>query len=698
MPRLPFQDWPARHGQLEPEEVIRLYEQGFMGAKPTSPELKREFRDLTKELNGTADSTIIAKANGWAGSGEGKLVIPFIHTLKVFPDSLPGPAQQRGDCFVAGTMVLGERTMPIEQVEIGDVVWTGEGRLTKVISTRRILSNRPVVRIRPVGGLPITCTEDHKILVYRMARVSGKRVNRAYYERSKARHGGQTHKDAGRAVETCYESRRPEWVRAGELRDTDCLLTPVGFEAMAIPSGPGDLAKTEEGLYLLGYFLGDGHASGHGVELMAATVETAERLEATLRSHGFKPHRSSQKGCWRVRISSTKLVKWLRSHFYDASKVKAFPGWAVGRRAFLEGLQSADGFKKGDANYLDSTSRSIIDGAHASLVAMGFEPAVSQSVRSQGSFENAKPIYRVIWRDEKRKQYVWRDEAFVCRPIRTVEMIEGPTVVYDIGVADSHHSFVANGYAVSNCVSHGTKNAVLVTLACEIAAGQPDEVTGILEGAPELSQEGIRQGVISSEYLYWQRGYNGDGWYCPAAAKCVIQNGILLKTSYPELDIDLTKYSGSLAGKYGSRKPPAAVLEEGRKHLVRTSTMLRSFEEIRDYLHNGYGVSSCGGEGFSSSRDENGVSKRQGSWAHAMAYIGADDRDEIKQKYGGPLVLVQNSWGRWNNGSKKILGTDIEIPDGSFWARWKDLSRREAIALSSVAGWPARDLPDHLLI
>lgn len=249
------------------------------------------------------------------------------------------------------------------------------------------------------------------------------------------------------------------------------------------------------------------------------------------------------------------------------------------------------------------------------------------------------------------------------------------------------------GQERGDCVSWGTKNAILLTLACEIESGKPDEVTGILEGVPEVPADGIRDGVLSTEYLYWFRGYNGDGWQCPIAAKVAITYGVLLKKPYPELDIDLTNYSGRLAGKYGSRKPPEEIQAEGKKHLVRTSTTLRSFEEIRDYLNNGYGVSSCGGEGFSNKRDENGVSRRQGSWAHAMAYIGADDRPETHDKYDGPLVLVQNSWGKWNNGPRQILGTTIDIPEGSFWARWKDVSRREAIALSSVNGWPGRSIP-----
>ncbi len=246
-----------------------------------------------------------------------------------------------------------------------------------------------------------------------------------------------------------------------------------------------------------------------------------------------------------------------------------------------------------------------------------------------------------------------------------------------------------------DCVSHDDKNTKLYSHVCDIISGKPDERTGLYEGVVEIPQAGILQGGFSTEVSYWYRGYNGDGWSCQAAATVSSKSaGLVPRKNYPEIGIDLTKYSGGLAGKYGSRKPPPEIADALDNNLVYTVTRLRSFEEVRDFLGNGYGVSSCGSEGFSSTRDENGVSNRKGSWSHAMSIVGADDRPEIHQKYGGPLVCVLNSWGRFNSGPRKILGTDIQIPEGSFWARWKDVSRREYIAYSGIAGWPARTLPD----
>jgi hypothetical protein len=78
-----------------------------------------------------------------------------------------------------------------------------------------------------------------------------------------------------------------------------------------------------------------------------------------------------------------------------------------------------------------------------------------------------------------------------------------------------------------------------------------------------------------------------------------------------------------------------------------------------------------------------------------MAYLAVDDRDIIKQLYKEPLVLVQNSWGEWNDGPRRTYGTNYNIPIGSFWARWSDIKNRSMIAFSGVNGWPPKKLKSY---
>ena len=247
-----------------------------------------------------------------------------------------------------------------------------------------------------------------------------------------------------------------------------------------------------------------------------------------------------------------------------------------------------------------------------------------------------------------------------------------------------------------DCVSWSTRNACLTTMCTDITSGQPDEVSGKLEGAPEISDEGRLNGVLSTEAFYNWRRSGGDGWFCSDSVKVAMNDsGLWLRKKYEEIDVDFTRYSSRNAGLYGAKTPPESWREIGKNHRIRTATVLHSYEELRDMLANGYGVTSCGDEGFESTRNEHGVSRRKGSWAHAMAYIAVDDRPEIYELYDEPLVLIQNSWGDWNDGPRLVYGTDVSIPIGSFWARWSAIADREMIAVSGVPGWPPKKLKSY---
>ena len=246
-----------------------------------------------------------------------------------------------------------------------------------------------------------------------------------------------------------------------------------------------------------------------------------------------------------------------------------------------------------------------------------------------------------------------------------------------------------------DCVSHSSSCANLLTLSGDLSSGTADSETGIVEGPPEITPDGIRGGVVSSCYTYWFRGYKGDGWQCSIAARVSTQRGIMLCQRYDDLDLDLTNYSGSLAGRYGRNPPPDEIEAVGRKHLIRTATRVGGYEQLRDLLANGYGGRACGGESWSSVRDECGVSKRtRQGWSHALGVGGVDDRTQVKRKYRTQgLVLLVNSWGNYNTGPREVHESDLVIPGGSFWTRYEDMKNRSVYAMSGANGWPAKQLP-----
>lgn len=241
-----------------------------------------------------------------------------------------------------------------------------------------------------------------------------------------------------------------------------------------------------------------------------------------------------------------------------------------------------------------------------------------------------------------------------------------------------------------DCVSHGAAHCLGASIAAEILSNQPDEITGRLEGVPEMPAEGVKNFPVAPESLFAWRGSNRDGWICSEAAQTALTKGFLIRKPYPGLKLDLTRYDATTIKLGGATAPGEDWLRESQQHVARTATVLKGREQVRDFLAAGFGVFNCSSLGFEKSRSELGVSRQVGSWGHSQCFLGFDDRAETHKQYGQALVLWTNSWAKWNSGGRKVQGTDLLIPEGSYWALAETIDRCQCIALSSVAGWPRR--------
>jgi len=244
-----------------------------------------------------------------------------------------------------------------------------------------------------------------------------------------------------------------------------------------------------------------------------------------------------------------------------------------------------------------------------------------------------------------------------------------------------------------DCVSRSQSHSAIASLANAVLNGNGSW--------PEIPDEAYRSGMpFSPTATYWLKHGGASGWSCAAAARESKTIGFVIAKSYPDnpnLGDLLTKYNTSVIGKYCHSGPPDDVVKTLNGHCTLTYSRIKSFEEVRDAIASGYGVNSCGGQGFSKQRDANGVSRRSGHWSHSMAYVAVDDTEWAHSNYGGPLVCVLNSWGTsWIKGPRKVHGGDDypEIPKGAFWARWSDIAGRDCYAISAVQGFPQQKLPD----
>lgn len=631
-----------------PIQLLNAYSNGFIGSVCDERGREKLLSESKYPYFGSAAQAI-------AGSGKGKVALAFKSLLRFDIQSF-NERQVTGDCLVPGTIVLGKNCKNIENVEVGDIVYGPDGTLTKVISTQKKISYNPIITIKTNGGLPLEVTSDHLVLVARKEK---------------------TLKQNTDTIVINGKTLVKKWINAGSIKKGDFLVTPKNIEKIESPNN--DFMNYKGFDWFLGYFLGDGYSDGETIEITFAEHQEYfyNKCFSFLTSLGFDPKygkysKSKKTKAFRLRCWCPSFAKWLRSECYDQNKDKVFPFWAIGSKEIVEGLIDSDGFRKNNKEYFNSASKSLAYGVYYSYLEMGYEPTIGLFTRSKkGSFKTKKQSYRITCIFNKKKRYILSDNKNIFVPVSKISIKEGPNLVYDIGVEHKEHAFIANGFIAHNCVSHATRNAVDITRACQIMAGSPESFM-------------VRS---ATEGIYGFRGHGGQGMTCERAVRFVTTDGgVLLRKKYDKYD--LSNYNGRLGAAWGRSGVPKDLIILAKENQVQTASNIKSVEEARDAIYNGYGVFFCSGLGFSSTRDNNGIAKRSGSWAHAMSFIAMDDTREL---FDETLFLIQNSWGVWNNGPKR-LGQ----PDGSFWVRQSVAESIIAVgstwALSNVDGFPAQKI------
>lgn len=312
-------------------------------------------------------------------------------------------------------------------------------------------------------------------------------------------------------------------------------------------------------------------------------------------------------------------------------------------------------------------------------------------------------------------------------------IVEGEDVAMQYGFADQgvgklviHYPSVVKYYSLraltrpgqktGDCVSKAGRDCSLFLICLEADAGLPDEVSGLIEAPPVVSELALRNGVFINEGIYLHRGHNRQGMACSQGVRWISGvGGVAVRQKFPQVDLESYNVQFELRGSGGS---PQWLNELARKHVIRDVTRPRGWEAARDFVSRGKPLWVCSGLGFSKVRDANGFSKRSGSWAHSWHVVGFDDREVTRRKYGFPLALVGHRWAAWNTGGREILESagmvpielreawqaagllapsgNILIPEGYWWIDARLLNSCELYATSGATGWAVSSLPDYL--
>ncbi|MER5697827.1 Hint domain-containing protein [Streptomyces mirabilis] len=409
------------------------------------------------------------------------------------------------ECFPAGTMILTRRGMvPIEDVAVGDEVFTHERRWRPVTTTMRKTASTVRVKGHGFAG-GIETTTEHP-----------------FYTRTRTK----VWDNDGRIYRYQLDDTSA-WTEAGKL-DGHLWATPIDFgEALSVPPvGGRGIEQTRGFWWMVGRWLGDG-----SVTMVPATGESHPRRPRMAGRPAGSPciecgaparprrntvtglvspycsdackrrnsHKNAPKGgrtrgryemtivCsfeeapelgerlaaipelnWNDREMRTAsafttahrgLVDWLVEHFGRHAHGKKIPAWALTmprewRSALLDGYLSADGYHRANKVQATTVSKALALGLRMvanslGIVANIYGPYTRQPREIEGRPITARPYWVVYW-TENGRNFHHDAEGHRWAPVKTVEPTGRQVEVFNISVADDE-SYVADGITVHNC-------------------------------------------------------------------------------------------------------------------------------------------------------------------------------------------------------------------------------------------------------
>jgi hypothetical protein len=331
-------------------------------------------------------------------------------------------------CFGANTMVLCKDGLyPINEVEVGDYVWTHENRWRMVVGVHK--RSGESVSVKAAGVDDFITTKDHKILT-----PSG-------------------------------------WQ---EIQNAEC----VTFAAPHLPlSRPIDCPVNIDGCFMrfLGRWIGDGcinysqksgRPKGELVNriIVSCHSKECESLEEDIKLL-FKNHTKQKvsENCYNYYMENKQLAEWMSDNFGRYSWAKRIPNWLYSLdkafiMEFIYGYFLSDGHatKESNERSISTVSKKLAIGLIMLLRKCGFYPKIYMRSRENdvctiGSRSHpCKPNYSVRWLIDNKQNTFRRDgEDRIISKIKSIND-NGNIDLYDLSVEDDN-SYVADGVIVHNC-------------------------------------------------------------------------------------------------------------------------------------------------------------------------------------------------------------------------------------------------------
>lgn len=331
----------------------------------------------------------------------------------------------------AGALVLTRRgQVPIEDVRVGDEVWTHNGRW-RPVEHKVEYFNEHVVTVTGGGHRGLVMSDNHRMMTRR-----------------------------NRNPQRARNLESPSFTVMADLDDPErhYLGSPTRFPDEGIPAGLDNDAL----LWVLGRYVADGYLARKGrVGTRLHIICRAEKRDDThlmLVAAGLRPSsRLRENGTYDVEVSSRRLCELVAANFGELAQHKRLPFWLLGcrdsaRRAFLDGYLGDGHWNEARHRWeVGTASKALAVGLRLLGQSLGYGASMSwvdpKVTQVRGRQIVAEP--RRSWRVQlQRKGHALIERQVAWRKVRSV-IPARPCMVYDLVVADDH-SYLADGLISHN--------------------------------------------------------------------------------------------------------------------------------------------------------------------------------------------------------------------------------------------------------
>lgn len=656
---------------------------------------------------------------GQTDTGEGKSVRLWKDLVAVTgknPDTVPQPT---GNCFPPGTMVMmaDGSEKRIEDVEVGDMVVTHHNRTRKVtrLFARPYTGDIVTIRVQK-HGRKLSATPDHRLVCFPGMSTQGLRRDDQTEVWESLEHlsiGDRVLLPRGMPQRYEYETVECDQfnfhfnsgtVTSGEIGTTN-TRGKIHRNKHVIPER---IVIDEQMGRLIGLYLAEGGSRKNRIDFSfnaneehTLAQEVIDIIRAKFGLECTKRFMNRDSVCM-VRCGSTSLSRLFKHLVPGNVYSKAVPD-VIQRAPFSVRRQCLLGWIDGDGHVRTSldhkkqrlvritgvtASDDLAHGMERLARSLGLHPSVTTRKQAPHQTTASKTVELCSTDCAKlTRDYTLAIRKETCRVAngvaakimdRTVGQMRNGTV-HCLEVEDDH-SFIANGFAVHNCVAAGFEHALEGCAASEILAGDLEL------WRPQFNPFNYWAGrvIIGKNRLRGGAGSLGS-WSAQA--------GVQIGNIAADMN-GLPQYTKAAVDAWGDGKAYNGIKPEtfrplAGEHKLRVWGLLHDWSQVRDALYHRYGVTTASNQGYTMKPGRSGFHERSGNWAHQMCVYGYSEEGRI------PWVAIYNSWGNVH-GQVRDPDTGELWPPGLLCVRRDDFIRghltpsTECCVLSKYDGYPAR--------